>query len=174
LRWNNEGNYGIWILSQDGGSEPFVESRFHESYPEFSPDGQWLVYTSDETGRNEVYVRPSSGEGPAIQISTRGGWEPAWSRDGREIFYEMDDEFFAAEVRVVGGNLTPGQPVKLFEAGRYSGSLTVRSYDVTPEGKFILIKRPDEAALAAQVEEVFPDRIQVVQNWFAELKEKVP
>jgi serine/threonine-protein kinase len=170
----------ILIFSHKGWTEPFFHSRFHEHYPEFSPDGRWLLHTSTESGQEEVYVRPYPGPGRAVQISIRGGSMPAWSRDGREILYRQDDKsykgkskFYAVQLDVDGDRLTPGRPEMLFEkAYRWSGQ--VRSYDVAPDGRFLLIKHPDESSLSAAIEELFPTRIQVVQNWFAELREKMP
>ena len=85
--WAAGANEHIWIVPRSGEAEPFLRTRFNERYPEFSPDGRWLVYSSDESGRDEVYVRPYPGPGHAIQISTVGGSSPGWSRDGSEIFY---------------------------------------------------------------------------------------
>ena len=81
----------IWIVPRNGEAEPFLRTRFNEAYPEFSPDGRWLVYTSDESGRDEVYVRPYPGPGRAMQISTAGGSSPGWSRDGSEVFYRWQE-----------------------------------------------------------------------------------
>jgi serine/threonine-protein kinase len=170
----------ILIFSSEGRTEPFLHTRYCEHYPEFSPDGRWLVYTSDESDQEEVYVRPYPGPGRAVQISARGGTSPAWSRDGREIFYRKFDEsdrtkdtFYSVQLDVGDGRLTPGQPEKLF-GGTYARSFKIRSYDVAPDGRFLLIKGNDESILSAVIEELFPTRIQVVQNWFAELEEKIP
>jgi Tol biopolymer transport system component len=164
----------ISILTRQGHVEPFLATNFLERYPEFSPDGNWLVYTSNESGQDEVYIRPYPGPGRAIQVSVRGGTKPAWSRDGREIFYQWrNNRFYSVQLKLDGNRLTPGQPEPLFE-GRYSGGDPVRCYDVTPDGRFLLIKHPDEASQEEAIEVVFPTRIQVVFNWFAELREKMP
>jgi hypothetical protein len=172
-----ETGWDIWILSREGGTEPFLHTPFNERYPEFSPDGRWLLYTSDESGREEVYVRPYPEPGRTVQISTNGGDQPAWSRDGREVLYrklgEVDPRlttFFAVQVDVVGDHLTPRRPQVLFD-GDYGAGGPIRSYDVAPDGRFLLTKEPDDSANVAIIDQVFPTRIRIVQNWFAELEE---
>ncbi len=172
--------HDISIFSRDGRTEPFLHTSYCKHYPEFSPDGRWIVYSSDESGQQEVYVRPYPGPGRALQISVRGGKSPAWSRDGREIFYRKEDEsdktkdtFYSVRLHVEGDRVTPEQPEKLFE-GFYQQSYPIRSYDVAPDGRFLLVKLSDESSLSAAIEELFPTHIQVVQNWFAELQEKLP
>jgi serine/threonine-protein kinase len=173
--------HDILIFSSEGLTEPFLHTRFCEHYPEFSPDGRWLVYTSTESGQEEVYVRPyPPGSGRAVQISTRGGVSPAWSRDGREVFYRKVDEsdrtkdtFYSVRLHVDGDHVTPGQPENMFE-GRYLHSTPVRSYDVAPDGRFLLIKDFGDPSDSAVIDELFPTSIHVVQNWFAELQEKLP
>jgi hypothetical protein len=108
-----------------------------------------------------------------VQISVRGGKSPAWSSDGREIFYRKTDAFYAVQLHADGDHVTPGQPEKMFE-GDYYWTKTTRSYDVAPDGRFLLIKGSGEPSDSAVIEELFPTSIQVVQNWFAELEEKLP
>ena len=79
----------IWMLNAEGEASEFLATPFSERVPMFSPDGQWLAYVSDESGRDEVYVRPASGEGGRQVISTTGGTEPMWAPDGRELFYRQ-------------------------------------------------------------------------------------
>ncbi len=172
--------HDILIFKSEGQTEPFLHTRYCKHSPEFSPDGRWLVYSSDESGQEEVYVRPYPGPGRAVQISARGGERPAWSRDGREVFYRKDDEsdmtkdaFYSVRLHVDGDRVTPGQPEKLFE-GNYQGSTPLRSYDVAPDGRFLLIKGSGKPSDSTVIEELFPTSIQVVQNWFAELEEKLP
>jgi hypothetical protein len=171
-----ESSTGIFILSLEGGTRPFVDTRFSELYPEFSPDGRWLVYTSSESGQQEVYVRPYPGPGRAVQISTHGGIEPAWSTDAQEIFYRSLDTktFYSVRIGVDGDGLRPGEPEELFEEGAYGWAHPIRSYDVAPDGRFLVFKRQDPSSMAPFVDELSPTGIQVVQNWFAELEEKLP
>jgi len=160
----------IWIYTRDDGkTRPWLATQFWERHPDLSPDGQWVAYSSEQSGRREVYVRPLDGEGPTIQVSTDGGSSPAWSKDGQELFYRVDDKFLAVSVREDGERLQVGAPVELFE-GEYGGSTPIRSYDVSADGRFLLNRDPDSDALTAAIERVFPDRIQVVQGWLAELR----
>ena len=169
-----EQSMDILIVSREGIVEPFLQTRFHEAWPEFSPNGRWIVYASNESGRNEVYVRAYPGPGSSDQISTRGGRRPAWSRDGEEIFYRGPQlEFYSVRIDVAGERLRPGPPEELFE-GPYAATAPLRSYDVAPDGRFLLIKKPDEAAQTAAIEEFFPTSIRLVQNWFQELERLAP
>jgi eukaryotic-like serine/threonine-protein kinase len=160
--------------SGDRTPRPILETRYAEAYPDFSPDGRWLAYASDETGRTEVYVQAYPGPGPRQQVSTNGGTGPAWSRDGRELFYTT--------TQTVGGQptltkmmavtvthqptLTTGAPRQLFE-GRYGATGGIRSYDVTSDGRrFLMVQQKERTALSA-AEMVF------VQNWLEELKARV-
>ncbi len=133
-----------------------------------------LSPTLHESGRFEIYVHPYPGPGPSVQISRGGGSHPAWSRDGREIFYRWGGKFFAVSIDSSGDRLTAGQPIELFDDKDYLAVSPIRPYDVAPDGRFLFIKWPDEATQSAAVEKVFPDRIRVVQNWFAELEALVP
>src|SRR5262249_44958019 len=81
--------WNIWILRLQGDRkpQPFLQTPANEGGPTFSPDGRWLAYQSDESGRWEIYVRPFPSPGGKVQISTEGGAEPVWARNGRELFY---------------------------------------------------------------------------------------
>lgn len=170
-----EGDYtDIWIVGQDGTTEPFLITEFPEGNPEFSPDGRWLMYTSLESGRWEVFVRPFPGPGRAIQVSVSGGVSPCWSRDGSEIFYRTnDDKFYSVAVHETSGTLTATRPEELFE-GAYFSSAPIRSYSITPDDRFLLIPWDTKEEEEALIEITMPDRIQLVQNWFTELEQKVP
>jgi Tol biopolymer transport system component len=165
---SQETSFDIILLEGSGKAVNILESRFSEQYPDFSPDGRWMVYSSNESGEYEIYVRAVDHGERATQISTGGGIEPAWSRDGTEIYYRMGRDFFAVPVRLRGDDVHPDRPVKLFD-GDYGSSWAVRSYDVAPDGRFLLIKRPDEAALEEAIGQFFPSRIKVIVNWFAEI-----
>ncbi len=172
----SEGNPSdIFTFETDGSVKPFLNSRFGEAFPEFSPDGRWLVYTSNESGSQEVFVCPYPGPGRAIQISKGGGTSPAWSRDGLEIFfrgYPDRQYFFSVEVKLDDGRLTPGEPVAL-NLGAYDTAFGLRRHDVAPDGRLLLIREDREATPIVQ-DEVFPTNIKFVQGWFSELQEMCP
>jgi Tol biopolymer transport system component len=158
-----------------GESKPLVKSEFEEYNAEISPDGRWLAYQSNRSGTFEVYVQPfpdvASGLWP---VSTTGGTEPVWARDGRELFYR------APNGAVMGVSIMPGSPWKaspptqLFAATSYTlagvGTGLSRTYDVSPDGRrFLMMKNSD-----APTQTSTAPRIVVVQNWFEELKRLAP
>jgi Tol biopolymer transport system component len=120
--------------AQEASMRPFLaDSRSRKSAPVFSPDGHWVAYVSNESGRSEVYVAPFPGPGGRFIISTEGGSEPRWSRDGRELFYRNGNKMMAVDVQS-GSTFRAGTPRLLFE-GDYV------SYDVSPDGRrFLMIK----------------------------------
>jgi Tol biopolymer transport system component len=106
-----------------------------------SPDGRWLAYTADPTGRTEIWVRPVSGAGAAVRVSPNGGNEPVWSRDGRELFYVEDRKMMAVPV-TTGTEFNFKTPLELFTTNIIRGQQPP-SYDVTPDGRFVMITLPD-------------------------------
>jgi Tol biopolymer transport system component/tRNA A-37 threonylcarbamoyl transferase component Bud32 len=158
----------IWVLRlSDRKALSFLQTRFDEAVPRFSPDGHWLTYTSNESGRFEVYVQPYPGPGGKWQISTEGGTEPMWNPNGRELFYRSGDKMMAVEIATQPG-FAAGTPRTLFE-GRYETAMVpIDNYDVSPDGQRFLMLKPVEQEQAA------PTQINVVLNWFEELKQKVP
>ncbi len=159
----------IWVLRMsDRKSLPFLVTPFNEGGPTFSPDGRWMAYVSNESGRPEVYVQPFPGPGGKWQISTEGGTEPAWNHNGRELFYRSGNKMMALDV-ATQPSFSPGKPHMLFE-GQYFRSdwpLIGTAYDVSPNGqRFLMVKPTEQASSATQ--------INVVLNWFEELKQKVP
>jgi hypothetical protein len=167
----------IWAVPVQADRQPraIVQTRFNEAYPDISPDGSWLAYASDESGRSEVYVQPYPGPGPRLQVSTDGGTGPAWSRDGRELFYattqSVGGQATFTKMMVVAVGLRPtftaGAPRVLFQ-GYYGASAGIRSYDVTSDGRrFLMVQQKERAPVSAA------DLI-LVQNWIEELKARVP
>jgi eukaryotic-like serine/threonine-protein kinase len=135
--------------------------------PSFSPDGHWLAYISDESGRYEIYVQPYPGPGGKWQVSTDGGSEPVWNPNGKELFYRSGDKMMVVDVTTQPG-FSAGKSRVLF-AGPYlpSPSGGFRFYDVSADGqRFLMLKESEQATALTQ--------IVVVQNWFEELKQKVP
>jgi Tol biopolymer transport system component len=166
----------VWMLPM-GDSSPgagqvrkpqiFRQTQFTESAPRFSPDGRWLAYLSNESGRFEIYVQPYPGPGGKWQISTEGGTEPVWNPNGRELFYRSGDKMFAVDVATQPG-FSAGKPRMLFEGKYEPAPATFPNYDVSADGqRFLMLK------LVEQAEEA-PTQINVVLNWFEELKQKVP
>jgi len=160
----------IWVLQlSDRKAQPFLQTPAYESAAQFSPDGHWLAYGSDESGRREIYVQPYPGPGGKWQISIDGGNEPVWNRNGRELFYRNGDKMMAVDV-TTQPSFSAGKPKMLFE-GRYGppgAGGTFPHYDVSPDGQRFLMLKPVEQVQAA------PTQINVVLNWTEELKRLVP
>jgi Tol biopolymer transport system component len=159
----------IWVLRlSDHKAEPFLRTPFTEGAPSFSPDGRWLAYVSDESGRPEIYAQPYPSTGGKWRISAEGGLEPAWNRNGRELFYRNGNKMMAVEV-VTQPTFSPGKPKMLFE-GQYIASQfpsTGIAYDVSSDGqRFLMVKETEPPREANQ--------INVVLNWFEDLKRRVP
>jgi serine/threonine-protein kinase len=162
---------GIWMLPREGEQKPwaFLDTEFEESGAMFSPDGRWLAYTSNETGRDEIYVQPSDVTGPRgkEQVSVDGGTEPLWAQDSPELFYRNGDKMMAVAIETQP-EFSAGTPRLLFE-GRFLGTGPVhlrQSYDISPDGqRFLMIKREQD---------LVPRELIVVLNWFEELKRLVP
>jgi serine/threonine-protein kinase len=131
-----------------------------------SPDGRWVAYHSDETGRPEVYVRDMTGTGGRWQVSNAGGEEPHWSRDGRELYYRSDNRMMAASIDAHTA-FQSGTPRLLFEGVYNLRSDSLRSYDVDPTtGRFLMLRPLEEGQP--------PPSIRVTLNWFGELRRLVP
>jgi Tol biopolymer transport system component len=160
--------YDILVLRlSDRKVQPFLRTRFNESAPRFSPDGRWLAYISDESGRFEVYVQPYPGPGGKWQVSTDGGTEPVWNPNGRELFYREGDKMMAVDV-TTQPSFSAGKPKMLFEGPYLPTPVTFPNYDVSPDGqRFLMLKSVDQSQAA-------PTQINVVLNWFEELKRRVP
>ena len=158
----------IWILRMsDRTATPFLQTPFAESVPQFSPDGHWLSYVSNESGRFEVYVQPYPGPGGKYLISTEGGTEVLWNPNGREIFYRNGDKLMAVDITAHPG-FSAGKPHMLFRGPYNSTPATSANYSVSPDGqRFLMLKSVGTAEGA-------PTQINVVLNWFEELKQRVP
>jgi eukaryotic-like serine/threonine-protein kinase len=142
----------VWILPLDGDRKPrpFLHGPFNESQARLSPNGCWLAYVSDESGREEVYVVPFPGAGARWPISTDGGSEPRWARNGRELFYRNGDRMMAVTV-TSDTTFSATKPRLLFEAKALLGeSMT---YDVTPDGEFLMIEPGETVGHAAHADQ---------------------
>ena len=135
-------------------------NTFHNYNASLSPDGKWMAYNSDESGRFEVYVRPYPGPGGRWQVSLGGGTEPVWSPTGKEIFYRDGDKMMTAAVRTVGA-FEVGARTQLFEGPFHTTSNQITNYDVTRDGKTFIMLQPVQGT----AQTVF-----VTLNWFDQLK----
>jgi serine/threonine-protein kinase len=168
VEFDPETGLDIWIWrdrGQGGKSEPFQNSTFNESAAVFSPEGRFLAYVSNETGQDEVYVRPADGSSGKWPISTAGGREPVWRGDGAELFYRDEEWMMAVSIEMEGG-FEPGAPRPLFEAPFDEAGAPYANYDVSKDGSEFFMVRTDEGREAK--------RLVVVTNWFSELREQVP
>jgi serine/threonine-protein kinase len=142
-----------------GTSLPVAASPFIELNPALSPDGRWVAYTSNESGTNEVYVRPfPNAQGGRWQVSNGGGTEPLWSRDGRELFYlDAATHLTAVAVRATPSFTATGR-TSLFDASGFVTAGFHQSYDVSPDGRSFLFTSPLRAATQAPLNIVWVDR----------------
>ena len=158
----------LWMWPRDGDPEPFLATAFNEVSPRLSPDGRWVAYVSDQAGDDRVYVQPFPDGGQVIPISAGTGTEPAWSRDGRELFYRNGTQMFVAEISTEP--VFAAAPPRLLFDGPYAmdpiGS-GVANFDVSLNGeRFLMVTRRDRATGGPT--------ITLVQNWHQELLERVP
>jgi hypothetical protein len=153
----------MWVVSLEESQvmpRPFIQRNHNQRHGVWSPDGKWVAYASDESGRWEVYVEPYPGPGAKTVISTEGGHQPLWSRDGGKLFYRSGDKIMAATVKTQSEfEVTAIEEV--FDR-RFLTRINYRSYDVASDGTFLMIQELQEPARLG---------INVVLNWFAELKQ---
>ena len=149
---NTKGDIWILPLSGDRKPYPFLSTNFDEVAASFSPDGRWLSYTSDESGRSEVYVVPFPGPGGKWQVSTGGGTGGGWSRDGREIIYGTPGgEAAVVEVKPGATGLEVGAPKILFKVPAISAVTSTADFQ-----RILLAVRPEGTATP---------RVALVTNW---------
>jgi Tol biopolymer transport system component len=156
----------LWMLSPSGTAAPYLVSTASKVGGQYSPDGRSVAYVSDESGRDEVYVRSVAQPDEVVAVSGDGGREPNWAPDGKELFYRRGDAFLAVKVEMAG-KLSVGEEKKLFEIrnAAWGQSANHAGYAVSPDGKRFLVQRLDAKAI--------PTQINVVLNWFDELKSTV-
>jgi Tol biopolymer transport system component len=163
-----ESNGDLWVVPMQGDATPslFLKTPFREAHGAFSPDGRWVAYHSNESGRPEVYVRPFVPPGSpqpaaaAQPISTGGGTYPEWAPDGRELYYlNPAGAMMAASITVEGDALVPGVPEMLFPTRIARGGQDVqqgRQYDIAADGRFLI---------HVELDDDVGSPITVVQNW---------
>jgi serine/threonine-protein kinase len=169
----------IFTAALDGRGQPpvpLLQSSAQKLAGEISPEGHWLAYQSDESGRHEVFVRPFPNvDSGRWQVSTEGGTRPAWSRKGDELFYlDGNDKLTAVRFQTSGTTFIPGKPARVLNERYVAGSTTrgydLRSYDVSADGqRFLMLKETAGASTAAPL-----PTMTVVMNWVEELKSRVP
>ena len=155
-------NWDILLLPMTGEAKPVVlrATPFRDVVPRFSPDGRFIAYVSNESGRNEVYVQSYPGPGRTWQISTAGGGDPQWRRDGKELYYRaLDQKLMAVEIRV-GEELEPGLPQVLFQTRVSSGLASTKYVPDRTGQKFLFVAPLGRDAMTPTT---------VVLNWFAGL-----
>ena len=162
----------IWHL--DLGEKPtatiFLQTPFNERNSRLSPDGRWIAYVSDESGRDDVYIQSFPAAGAKVQVSNSGGDQPVWSRNGKALFFRgagsIQEVSFAASPRLSVGKPHPLFPDQ-FESPQVGGHT---GYDVFPDGRFLMIQSADarQSAGSSRYELIF------VFNWFEELRRSVP
>ncbi len=155
----------LWSLSlKDKSLTPLIESNFSVKNARFSPNGRWIAYASNESGKMEVYVVPYPISSGKWQVSNGGGEEPVWSRDGKELFFISSDGTLMATSVTATDHFDPGAPVALFQTHRRQAisSQDVFSYDVSNDGKRFLIADKGEKTEAAP--------LSVYLNWTSEVE----
>ena len=160
------GDGDLMTLRLVPGAAPdtLVEQSGNQFGPTASPDGQFVAYVSDETGRFEVFVVPLRGPGRRRQVTTDGGVEPMWSRDGRELFYRVGNQMMAVPI-AMGPSFSPGKSRLLFEGTFSHGSPGQPDYDVTADGRFLMLRPTGTPA---------PSELRIMTNWFDELRRALP
>jgi Tol biopolymer transport system component len=156
----------ILILDMKSGDKlrPFLNTRYRKCNPAFSPDGRWLAYSSNESGQHEVYLRECTDGGQLKPVSSGGGMNAVWSRDGRELFYVNDKDMMVVKI-TTKPRLSVGKPERLFTSSCLTGDNLHTHYDISPDGdRFLMIKQKDNPNV----------QLICVQNWFEELKRLVP
>ena len=155
-------------LTGDPQTESLISTEFAERDAALSPDGKWVAFESNMSGQTEVYVRPFPDvEAGQWQVSTSGGRDPAWAPDGSEVFYKQGDGMMAVSVQTepAFGHFPP----TLLFRGNYQADTLNRDYDVASDGRFLMIGQTGQAEGGGT-----QPQINVVLNWFEELKERVP
>jgi eukaryotic-like serine/threonine-protein kinase len=149
----------LWLLSLGNQSNmrPFKQTPAAERQGTLSPDGRWMAYASNESGRSEIYVEPVPGPGGRWQISTNGGEQPRWVRTAREIVYRSGTKMMSATVRIQP-TFSAAKPVELFDR-KFDRGGTVGGYDITPDGQTFVMTRTEQAN---------PTEIRVVVGWSAD------
>ena len=156
----------IWVLPLFGDQKPFpfLQTNFSEGSAQFSPDGHWIAYVSDDSGKQEVYVQSFPTSGSRWPVSTGGGVEPHWSRDDKEIFYLAPDrKLMAVEVKSESNSFEVGVPKPLFET-------RIREIQIGLRNNYVLAADGQRFLMTVPAADTAPAPLTVVLNWTAGLK----
>ena len=165
-------NLDLWTLPLEGAEsdhpkagkpEPFLVTSFNEMAPMISPDGHWLAYNSDESGRDEVYVRPFPGPGGKWQISTAGGERPVWSKKAHELFYRSDEGMMVASYTTTPEAFIASKP-RFWAAKKNLG----RFFDLAPDGNRFVVGQEEGS------EQTAPTHATILLNFSDELRRRAP
>ena len=162
----SDNTWDLWILERgaEPRQRPFLATGFNEGSPSFSPNGRWIAYVSNESGRSEIYAIAYPGPGDRRIVSSGGGMEPTWSADGRTLFYRNGGAMMAVPIKDPV-TLSLGAPTMLFENTSFrAGGILLPNYDVTNGPTFLMLQQPNAP----------PAALVIVLNWFEELKRLVP
>ena len=157
------GNRDIWVISSDGTGKPELDlgTPFDERHAMFSPDWNWIALTSNQSGQDEVYVKPYATQGQMVQISVGGGSEPNWMPNGKELLYRNGNKWMSVSL-LMEPTLTAKAPQILFTKSFKVSSNS--DYDVSPDGQQLVVIQDEPGS----------ESFNVVLNWFEELKRLVP
>jgi Tol biopolymer transport system component len=154
--------WDIWALPLNGDRKPIplVHTTFDERDARFSPDGSWIAYSSDESGRSQIYVQRFPAASGKVPISTSGGVQPVWTHDGSELFYiALDGRLMSVPIRFSGNEVEASAPVPLFmtHVGPLTASLVQQYYAVSQDGqRFLMSTIADDSTTSP---------ITVILNW---------
>jgi Tol biopolymer transport system component len=151
----------VLLLTGDGAPRPLLPASTETRNAMFSPDGRWIAYVSNDSDRNQVYIRATSGPEARIPVSTSAGWQPLWSRDGRELYYRDSNRIMRTTVDASTGRISP--PTVLFDSPftmSQGADLFRTQYDVTRDGRFLMVRRAETG-----------DRVRVLLNVESEVRQ---
>jgi Tol biopolymer transport system component len=165
IRQTSDTSSDVYVLDLHGEAKPraVVSTPAYEGGAQFSPDGRWIAWASDESGQMQVYLRPYPGPDQKKQLSTQGGTQPLWNKNGKELFYRDVNKMMVVDV-MTSPTLRVSEPRQLFEQRYAFLTATIPNYDISADGqRFVMVK--DESGSG---------RLNVVLNWTEELKRRVP